>query len=62
MSLDSDAEAKIIDAIYRGACDAAELSRALELIAGYFDSPGGALTRIGSNIAGKAIRDRRPHY
>jgi hypothetical protein len=40
MSLDADAEAKIIDAIYRGACDAAELSRALELIAGYFDSPG----------------------
>ena len=62
MSLDADAEAKIIDAIYRGACDAAELSRAFELIAGYFDSPGGAPRRIGSNTAGTAIRDRRPHY
>ena len=40
MSGNADAEAKIIDAIYRGACDSAELSRALELIAGYFDSPG----------------------
>ena len=40
MSLDADAEAKIIDAIYRGACDSMELSRAIALIAEYFESPG----------------------
>ena len=40
MSLDADAEAKIIDAIYRGACDSVELSRAIALIAEYFESPG----------------------
>lgn len=40
MSGNADLEAKIIDAIYRGACDAAELSRALVLIAEYFESPG----------------------
>ncbi len=33
MSGNADAEAKIIDAIYRGACDSTELVRALELIA-----------------------------
>ncbi|HEX7564184.1 MAG TPA: LuxR C-terminal-related transcriptional regulator [Bradyrhizobium sp.] len=40
MSLDADAEAKIIDAIYRGACDSVELSRAIAQIAEYFESPG----------------------
>ena len=42
----SDGEAKIIDAIYRGACDSAELARALELIAEYFDSPGVVLGEL----------------
>src|SRR5664279_5073922 len=36
----ADAEAKIIDAIYRGACDPVGLNRAIELIAEYFGSPG----------------------
>jgi DNA-binding CsgD family transcriptional regulator len=40
MSGSADAEAKIIDAIYRGACDSVELSRAIALIAEYFESPG----------------------
>jgi DNA-binding CsgD family transcriptional regulator len=39
MSGSADAEAKIIDAIYRGACDSVELSRAIALIAEYFESP-----------------------
>lgn len=46
MSGNADAEAKIIDAIYRGAVDSAELSRALELISGYFDSPGVTLGEL----------------
>lgn len=33
-------ESKIVDALYRGACDAAELTRAIEMIAKYFGSPG----------------------
>ncbi|HMB83174.1 MAG TPA: hypothetical protein VKI40_03890, partial [Terriglobales bacterium] len=40
MSGNADLEAKIIDAIYRGACDSVELSRAIALIAEYFGSPG----------------------
>ena len=40
MSESPGPEAKIIDAIYRGACDSTELARALELIAEHFDSPG----------------------
>jgi hypothetical protein len=39
MSQNSDLEAKIVDAIYRGACDPAELMRAIELIASLFHSP-----------------------
>jgi hypothetical protein len=62
MSGNADLEAKIIDAIYRGACDAAELSRALVLIAEYFESPGGAAGRVGSSPAAQVIRIRRPHY
>ena len=46
MTGDADAEAKIIDAIYRGACDSVELSRALELIAAYFGSPGVTLGEL----------------
>jgi GAF domain-containing protein len=46
MSGNADLEAKIIDAIYRGACDAAELSRALVLIAEYFESPGALLGEL----------------
>jgi hypothetical protein len=37
---DADEETKIIDAIYRGACDPAELRRAIEGLAGYFGSGG----------------------
>ena len=40
MTGNADAEAKIIDAIYRGACDPVGLNRAIELIAEYFGSPG----------------------
>jgi len=39
----ADPELKIIEAIYRGACDAAELALAVELIAQYFDSAGALL-------------------
>ena len=46
MSGNADVEAKIIDAIYRGACDAAELVRAIELIAAYFASPAAILAEI----------------
>ena len=40
MTWNADAEAKIIEAIYRGACDSVELNRAIELITEYFESPG----------------------
>jgi GAF domain-containing protein len=40
MGDDADVEQKIIDTIYRGACDPAELERAVELVAHYFDSGG----------------------
>ena len=40
MTGNADAEAKIIESIYRGACDSVELSRAIALIAEYFESPG----------------------
>jgi DNA-binding CsgD family transcriptional regulator len=40
MTGNAAAEAKIIDAIYRGACDSVELIRAIALIAEYFESPG----------------------
>jgi DNA-binding CsgD family transcriptional regulator len=40
MAHSADAEQKIVDTIYRGACDPAELRRAVELIARYFESGG----------------------
>src|ERR1035441_1321705 len=43
MSGNADLEAKIIDAIYRGACDPVELSRALALMTTYFNSLAAAL-------------------
>jgi GAF domain-containing protein len=39
----AELEQKIIDAIYRGACDPTELERAIELIGQYFDSSGASL-------------------
>ncbi len=39
----AELEQKIIDAIYRGACDPTELERAIELIGQYFDSSGVSL-------------------
>ena len=39
-------ECKIIDTIYRGACDPAEFDRAVELIAQYFDSSGAILAEF----------------
>jgi DNA-binding CsgD family transcriptional regulator len=48
MSGNGDTEAKIIDAIYRGACDGGELLRALDLIAGYFASPAVVVGEIDS--------------
>ena len=36
----ADLEQRIIDAIYRGACEHSELVAAIEQIAQYFDSPG----------------------
>jgi len=46
MSQNTDVEAKIVDAIYRGACDPAELMRAIELIASLFNSPAVVLGEI----------------
>ena len=43
MSGSADAEAKIIDAIYRGACDLVKMSRALALMTTYFNSLAAAL-------------------
>ena len=40
ISVDHASETKIVEAIYRGACDLAELQHAIRLIAGYFESPG----------------------
>jgi GAF domain-containing protein len=39
----ADLEQRIIDAIYRGACDREELDQAIELIAEYFDCAGATL-------------------
>ena len=39
----AELEQKIIDAIYRGACDPQELERAIDLIGQYFDSSGVSL-------------------
>jgi hypothetical protein len=47
ISDNAEFEAKIVDAIYRGACDGAELSRAVAMIAGYFGSPGTTLAVVG---------------
>ncbi len=43
---DADLELKIVEAIYRGACDQGELVRAMELIARSFDSPGAFLGEL----------------
>src|SRR5271170_74206 len=42
----ADPEQKIIDAIYRGACDPAELATAIELMAQYFDVSGASLGEL----------------
>jgi hypothetical protein len=42
----ADLEAKIVEATYRGACDPAELRRAIELMAQYFDSSGIVLAEL----------------
>ncbi|HEY1981436.1 MAG TPA: LuxR C-terminal-related transcriptional regulator [Xanthobacteraceae bacterium] len=42
----ADLEAKIVEATYRGACDPAELRRAIELMPQYFDSSGMALAEL----------------
>jgi PAS domain-containing protein len=42
----AELEQKIIDAIYRGACEPAELERAMELIAELFDSSGALLGEL----------------
>jgi GAF domain-containing protein len=41
-------ERRIIDSIYSGACDSAELEQAVELIAQYFDSAGALLGELDS--------------
>jgi GAF domain-containing protein len=46
MADNTDVENKIIDAIYRGACDPEELKRAVELIAQYFNSTGAVLGEL----------------
>jgi GAF domain-containing protein len=43
ISRNADLELRIIDAIYRGACDPKALDQAIELIAQYFDSAGATL-------------------
>lgn len=42
----AETEAKIVDAVYRGACDTVGLSRAIEMIAEYFGAAGVALGDI----------------
>ncbi len=42
----AEAEARIIDCFYRGACDAAELQRAVALLARHFDSPSACLGEV----------------
>jgi len=46
MSAKPELEARIVEAIYRGACEPSELQRALELIANYFDSSGVVLAEL----------------
>jgi DNA-binding CsgD family transcriptional regulator len=46
MSKRDDLEVRIVDAIYRGACDSAEMGRSVELIAEYFDSPAVVLGEL----------------
>jgi hypothetical protein len=46
MSPKADVEAKIVDAIYRGACDHAELVRAIALITDLFHSPAAVLGEL----------------
>jgi len=55
MSENGELEAKIIDAIYRGACDSAELGRAIELIAKYFDSPGALIGELDQVQPGRSF-------
>ena len=42
----ADLEAKIVEAVYRGACDPAELGRGIELMAQYLGSSGIALAEL----------------
>lgn len=46
MSGTAELEARIVEAIYRGACEPSELKRTLELIANYFDSSGVVLAEL----------------
>jgi hypothetical protein len=46
MSENPDLKTKIVDAIYRGACDSAELMCAIELIADLFHSPAAVLGEL----------------
>jgi DNA-binding CsgD family transcriptional regulator len=42
----SDLETKIVDAIYRGACDSSDFMQAVEMIARHFESPAVALGEL----------------
>jgi hypothetical protein len=46
LSQNADLEAKVVEAIYRGACDPAELTRAIELIANLFHSPAAVIGEV----------------
>ena len=48
MADNTDLEAKIIDAVYRGGCEPGELNRAIELIAAHFDA-------VGATLADKSV-------
>jgi hypothetical protein len=58
----AELEQKIIDAIYRGACNPTELDRAIELIGQYFDSSGvslGEFDRVNPEAIHRRGRDHR---
>jgi DNA-binding CsgD family transcriptional regulator len=73
ISENAETEAKIVDAIYRGACDTAEFQRAVEMIGAYFGSAAVALGELdqsqgrcqlmlGSGVMGTAELIRYEEY
>jgi hypothetical protein len=52
----SDTETQFLDALYRGATDGAELSRALQLIQDLFHCRGGALVSFDAHAPAATCR------